>query len=582
MGSPASSVAVPGAPVGAGRRPRIGWLAEERNSWVWLVAAMAIAVPAGLWLGRGTTFWVDDVTLFMLSPEFSAKAALEPHLGHFVLLPHLAYKLLFEIFGADYLPFRMMTMVTLVTTSWLLFVWVRRRLGGWVALAPSILLLFFGADFFHVITGNGFTILGAISCGIGAFLAIERGERRGDLLACLLLCVGVATYSVALGFLLGAAIWLALTREPRRLWVVAVPAAIYIAWWLWTKTLPPSPASNFALEKILLLPAWGFQSLSALLQAASGFSYQYTGGTPAPPAGPVLALAVLAAIGWRLLAGKVTKALWGSLGVVLGLWALGAVTAGGIRFPENPRYFIPLAVALAMVGAEALRGRRIAGRALLAVYVVFGLALGVNLYTLHDGGNTLRAEHTPIVRASLSAFEIAGPSAQSFFPLVHPDGTEAIEQGAIGVPIRVLEAQGRSPARAYEKAVARYGRIGYSEAELMSQSDAYRTLTDGLLAEAEGVKLEPASGPIPAVGCDRGDARHGTPAVLAVPEGGALIEVQGANPELTLGRFAGIESVPLGRALAGQPLSLRIPADRSSAAWRLAAPAGALIVCPLR
>ncbi|MEZ5076266.1 MAG: hypothetical protein R2725_02365 [Solirubrobacterales bacterium] len=557
-------------------------LTEERYTWVWLVAAMVISAVTALWFGRQTTFWVDDVTLFMLSPSFDLKTAFEPHLGHLVLVPHVVYKTFFELFGASYFPFRLLTVIFLMITTWLLFVWVRRRLGGFAALGPCVLMLFFGADYFHIITGNGWGLLLAISCGVGAFLAIERGDRRGDAIACGLLCLGVATYSVALGFLAGAALWLVLGRQRRRLWVVAIPAALYLVWWTWTKTLPPSPEGNFHLENIVLLPAWGFQTLSAMLQAASGLSYQYEGGNPAPSVGPVLAIGVLAAIGLRLLVGRVTPALWGALGAVVGLWALGAVTAGGIRFPENPRYFIPLFAALVLVFAESYRGRRVGRNGLIALYVVFGLAVGVNFFVLRDGGVSLRAENTPIVRASLSAFEIAGPSAQSRFELVHPDGTPAIEQGGIGVPIRILEAQGRSPARSYEEAVARYGRIGFSEDELAGQPDVVGATTDALLAEAEGVKLEPAPARAGLKGCDSGTATDGIPAVLHVPEGGAWLELRGAAADLTLGRFAGVENVPLGTASASTPLALKIPEDRSAVPWRIAAPAGTLIVCPLR
>ncbi len=69
-----------------------------------------------------------------------------------------------------------------------------------MALAPCLVLLVFGSDSLHVLTGNGFTVVGALGCGIGALLALERDDRGGDLGACALLCLGLATYTVALAF----------------------------------------------------------------------------------------------------------------------------------------------------------------------------------------------------------------------------------------------------------------------------------------------------------------------------------------------------------------------------------------------
>ncbi len=172
-------------------------LFDDRLAWAWLAVAMVLAAATILWLNRGTTFWIDELVLFMDAPRLDAEEAIHPHVGHLVLTVRVAYKAVFEVFGSSYLSFRLLGVATVLLTVGLLFAYLRRRTEPYVALAPCLVLLVFGSDVLHVLAGNAFGVLLAVSCGLGALLALEREDFRGDLAACVLLCLGVLTYTVA-------------------------------------------------------------------------------------------------------------------------------------------------------------------------------------------------------------------------------------------------------------------------------------------------------------------------------------------------------------------------------------------------
>ncbi|MFA9400897.1 MAG: hypothetical protein ACERKT_07290, partial [Acidobacteriota bacterium] len=152
-----------------------------------LLVAMLLSGILVLWFGRDTTFSGDEMVLIVASPGIDLHTALQTHGGHLLLFPRAVYKVMLELFGLAYLPYRVLTLVTLWVTVGLLFVWMARRVGRTVALAPCLVLLVFGSDHLHVLRGNGFIILLSIACGIAALLALERGDRRGDIAAAALL-----------------------------------------------------------------------------------------------------------------------------------------------------------------------------------------------------------------------------------------------------------------------------------------------------------------------------------------------------------------------------------------------------------
>ena len=159
----------------------------DRMAWPLFAVAAAIAAALILWWGRDRTLTADEMIWFMQTPDLDLGGALEPHVGHLILTSRLVYKAIFSIFGVGYLPFQLLTVGVVVLTAGMFFAYAGRRVGKLAALAPTLVLLVFGSDSGHLLSGNGFTVIGALACGLGALLALDRDDRTGDVIACALL-----------------------------------------------------------------------------------------------------------------------------------------------------------------------------------------------------------------------------------------------------------------------------------------------------------------------------------------------------------------------------------------------------------
>ncbi len=151
---------------------------------------MAASAALDLWLGRGTGFSIDEIRLFDSSPNLDLETAFQPFNGHLILTSRLAYAAILNVFGAGYLPFRLLTIATVLITAGIFFVFAKRRIGPVAAFAPTLVLLFFGSDSVTCCWATDSTVLLPLAAGLGALLALDRGDLKGDVCACLLLCLG--------------------------------------------------------------------------------------------------------------------------------------------------------------------------------------------------------------------------------------------------------------------------------------------------------------------------------------------------------------------------------------------------------
>lgn len=544
---------------------------------------MAAAAAVILFLGRGTTFWTDEMVLYVQSPAMDLEQILRPHVGHFVPITRLYYKGMFEVFGVSYFPFRVMGLIGVLLTVSLLFVYLKRRTHPFAALAPCLVLLFFGSDALHVLVGNAFGVLVPMACGIGALLALERGDRRGDALAALLLTLAIGIYSVSLAFV--AASVVAIVQPPRRLrrlWVPAIPIAIYAAWWLWQRSKGFGDSAGVDWAQIFLLPSWGYQSLSAVFGSLSGLDYDLSSGAGRGHGGAVIAAAALVGLGWRISRGRLPAAFWTAVTVLLVLWVLGALTASPGRTPDGSRYLFPGSIAVLLVAAEAIRGWRWPKAGLIALYVVALAGVSVNLFMLGKAGQGLRDEYAVRAHSTAGALDIAGDSALSDFTLPETGNREGFgtNESPMTFPFGVARGEERSTTGAYLEAVERYGSIGYSEAEIDAQGDEARAEVDAVIAAALGLRVEAA------VGSDGGEcetvrADEGF-ASTALPAAGATLEPKGASGPVWLRRFASEQYVELGEPVEGAPSLLVVPTDGSSRPWLVFVPAASVRLCSLR
>jgi hypothetical protein len=575
-----------------------------------LGGAMVVSAVLGLWFSRGTTVGTDWLYAFSSTPHLDLRGAIEPENGHLVLTGRLAHAAVLHLFGAGDLPYRLLTAASVLLTAGLFFVFARQRIGPVAALAPTLVLLFYGSDAEHVISGNGFIFMLALAAGIGALLALERDDLSGDLGACLLLCLAIATYSVGLAFVAGAAVLIMIGADRwRRAWVFIVPALLYGAWFLWSRAAgagvsSPETEGGLQASNLLLVPNWALNSLGAVGSSLMGLNYQY------PPSanswGPLVAVVTLVALGWRLLRGRVPRWLWAGMALPAFLWTIEAMAAAPpARVPQSSRYLLSGAIAVLIVAAEAARDVRLARGGVIALYVVAAIGVSTNIALLQDGQKKLRAKEAT-AQPELTAVEIAGgrvgpqPPALSNVPWVmrvtgQPDPNRAVSRPAAGGRARLWTGPPGRPylATGYMEAVREFGSPALSLPELRAQPELPRERVDAYLVDSLGLHLQPTSRPgshcqqiTPNTAQATGGGsqslqRFNTAVRFKLPAGGVVLVTRGQSAPLRLRRFGTFFSVQVGMLQPGVPMALRIPRDSAPDAWCASIPSSAVLACGL-
>jgi hypothetical protein len=538
-----------------------------------LAAAMLVSAGFSLWLTRGTTFTGDELNWIIDTPGLDLDGALQPHNGHLILVPRLLYDAILHVSGVDYLPFRLLTVGSVLLTAGSFFVFAERRIGALAALAPTLVLLFYGSDHNHALQGAGFTVVFPLATGIGALLALEREDRAGDIAACALLLLGLATYSTGIPFVAGAAVLVLIGSDRwRRAWVFLVPMLLYGAWLLWSQFATEGGAgSQVALSNVLLFPGWAWDSLGTVGAAFLGLGYEFTQQDESPHSlesgwAPVVAAISLAALAWRLSRGRIGKWLWATIAIPVTYWLVGSLGAldSPLDVPESTRFIFPGTIVVLLVAVEAARGIRLGTTALAAIYAVAVLALATNVRLLADGGAGLR-DAGANERVSLAAVELAGGRVG--------------DEYASGLTGAMLRGTGEGGvATGYLAAVREFGSPALSVAELSSESDPIRQLADRQLADALGVHLEPSTAP--PTGCRRITGEPGAGTSFELPPGGAVLRTSGEPAELRLRRFGStFANDPVGSLQPGVPTSVVIPPDAAPDPWYGSVPLTAIEIC---
>jgi hypothetical protein len=569
-----------------------------------LAAAMAVAAGLLLHWGRGQVMAGDDL--------FYAQRLAESSLGHAILhsnlyllaLPMALYEGMFELFGiGSYLPYRLLAVALGLLCAGLFYAIARRRIGPWLALAPTVLLLFYGSGGEELLTGTRIPSLVAIASGLGAVLALERQDRPGDVLAALLLCVSATSHPTGIGFLVAAAIIVAWRPSPRRWassWVVLVPAALVAAFLAFYQRTADTPDQG--LVDVLSFERASWTMLTAAVSGLSGVLRSPVWDRPLAVIASALLLALIvagAALRWR----RLRPTFWAAAGGLVVLLAATRLSPGGfIRVPDAPRYLYPETILFLWLLVELGAAWRDAGsagaRAGVAGAVTAVLLLGTwsNVAKLEDAGHALRATST-VARGQYSAYDLERDRLRPSY-----------------TPSAFFPTAGN-----YLAAADAYGSIGLSPPELAGASPAIRAATDRALVGALGLGLRPATGSAPdgsrrprivkalagtaagRRGCvelrpPRGNAASppvpGAPAparplaMLELPAGGAWIGGGDLTPgDLVLGRFADPPVVALGSVPAGHGRAtvLRLPPDRVGQPWTLlVASREPVAVCGLR
>ncbi len=562
-----------------------------------LLAALALSALAILYWSRGATFYADDWTYIVGRRSWSPHTLLLPANGHLVLLPLVIFKTLLAIFGAgSALPFRLTVLFFDLLNGVLLYLLVRRRVGTLLALAPALLILFFGAGWEEIFEAFTLGPLISISAGLGMLLCLDRRDARGDLGACLLLVVSLASFSLGIVFGLIAAVEM-LQRPGRGLresWLYLAPGLLYGAWLVWASqfhqnqlaatNIGPSPTAVVNGAAADAASIFGvFRSPGPQVASAPDLGIAIGIGVP-------LALALAALLVWRLRSGPPpTPRAWALLVGLLALWTLLALTIGPARSPLASRYVYPGAIVVLLLAAELVAGLRPTRGIAIAVAAVLAVSLVANVDEMRVGGGYFRAEGS-YNRAELAALELVRGRVSPDF-LVEQGSTALLPHGDM------IFTAGQ-----YFDATDRFGSPADSTAELAAAGAPQRASADQLLGRALALAATPAAGPTRSAAS--GAVRPGPAAVnmtvrrqgrcsllrpapgvagkvsLLLPRGGFRYGVaRDTQVKVSLGRFGdGFSFTP--PAVYG-PATVAIRGDRSRRPWRALITARTpVIACP--
>ncbi len=348
-------------PLTAKRHPRAAWLV--------LAATMLVAVALVLIWSGDRTFVIDEWGYLVDRSHWSAENLLRPTIGHLIALGLVLYNAAFSAFGAEsHLPLTLITIALQCLVAGLVYAYAARRVGAWIALLPAILVLFYGAGWEILISSATLPNQVATASGIGMLLALDRRDRAGDLAACLMLVISLASFTIGLAFAVAGGIRLLLERGGggglRRLGVVVVPLALYVIWFGWALKYHQG---DFSAYSIGAMPSAVFDQVNAGLAGITGL-FRVVGR---PSVGDAVVLDVsrttglvfllAAAVGWRIVRGpRLRPEAWATLGLVgVYLLLVGLGLSDGRR-PDASRYVYMLTVLLMLAGADLLAGLRIA------------------------------------------------------------------------------------------------------------------------------------------------------------------------------------------------------------------------------
>jgi hypothetical protein len=422
--------------------------------------------------GRHLTFFYDEWDFILGRRGHSVATYLNPNNGHLVLFPVLVYKLLFELVGLrHYWPYRAVSLSLHLLCVALLYVIVRRRVGGWYALIPAVLLLFMGSAFQDLLWPFEMGWFASVAGGLGALAVLERrGASRDDALAAALLVWSLTGSAVGLAFLAAAVAQLTAKRWPwRRWWVVALPAALYGIWFVGWGT-----SQHVNSDSVLSAPQYVANAAAGMAAGLAGQS-----STWGPPLAVALFVGVAIGLGRRAPEARLDLALTASVGLLV-FWLLTALARADSAPPDSSRYLYIGAAFFLLIASEtgvlpAIRGSWL----LLAGLLLLGAIVG-NIDLLRSGERGLR----PIdqsVRASLAAVELAAPVVAPAF-VAEPINAPQISAGP------------------YLAAVRDLGSPALTLTELEHASETTREASDEVLQRAERLAAVPASRPVAGTG----------------------------------------------------------------------------------
>lgn len=562
---------------GAAQGPRAALDTPVLLLLIWLFGASACLL---LYLGSKLTFLLDDWEFLLYRRDFDLDAILKPHGEHIVVLPVLIYKALLATVGmGSALPFRVVSTALFLLSAALLFAYLRRRVGQWPALAATAVVLFLGAAWEDLLWPFQIGYFGCMAAGLGALLALEAEERRGEALACVLLVLAVLFSSLGLSFAIAAGVHVLLGAERRRrLYVFLVPLAVYALWWLgWGHTAETA----FGLTNVAKTPLYVLNGFAASIASALGLANHGITGNHRLDWGRAIGVGLIFLTFWRLYRLQRTPHwFWVALALGGSFWIFAGFNQMAGRDPDASRYQYLGVVFLFMVGAELLRaelerGLRLGPKVLALGALVLAFSLASNIESLVSAWHNTYHPISQLEKADLGALEIAEATVEPGFLL----SEDVADTGFVNVD-----------AGSYLSARDAYGSPAYDEAEIAAAPEFARYAADKVLFGALRMELEPLPGSaaparaplaspkpgeaivVPGRGCVGVPSDGSVSPLLSLPRTGVLVRA-GDEPigRFDLQRFAAAGEFPIliEGIGAGEAGKLAIPPDKARTPWKM-------------
>ena len=543
------------------RVPRFGRLPAHAVAFVLLLGAGGGLV---LFETRGLSFFGDDWDFVVARPGMGAATLLTPHGPHLSLIPILIYKVLLNVGGGSYLPFRLLAAFDMVVLAGALGWFTRRAWGPWWGLIPVAVLVTLGAA--------GDSLLWSFQCGYAiatavgalALVAVQRRTRNADLLACAALVLALASASQGIGFLVGAALLLLLTGDwRRRSWVVLIPGVLYALWYVkygHQHSETDLSVWNSALE-------YEFQSLSATLPALVGLGGVVPGtGVLDTSVGIPLAAILLLLLGYRLWRGWRPSAMFWALALTaVTLWLAAALsnTPTIPRPAATARYlgtnaFLVMVCFAAVLPRPSLKSRPVIAGVVVALIVI----------------TATNADQFRFARGNMWASDTASRAALGALSLMRGIVPPGFAPATAVEPTVLVGVNVQNFFSAYDSFA---GLPIDTPAQLRVQDEPTRELVDAELVRGE-VTLTPVTGTGPrATGCQ---SMGPGVSVLAPPYGTYVLRASTAPVTASMGRFGSAESVAVGTVPVGGTALLAVRRDADPAVpWRLNVTGAGATIC---
>ncbi len=365
---------------------------RPRLSWAAFGCLAAVGLTFVMWRGRANSFFFDDWSWIEFR-RTGVHAMLASYNQHLVIAPVAAYQALLATLGlTHYWPYRLLAAVGHLACATAVFAFARRRIGG-AALLLTAPIVFLGAGWESIFEGFNAGITASLAFGIAALLALDRNDRRDEVIACASLIAGLVCGEFAALFAAGIAVEVTWRdRNLRRAWIWAVPIGLYVVWWITEYT------AYLAQDDLSLVPKF----IANMAFAAAGGLFGRN-----LEVGRAVLLVVFAFVGWRVWRHRALSPRLVALVVILGgFWLLVAFTRAALGQPYASRYVYSGVVLLVLIIAESARDVRLTAPTLAAAGVIAALALIGNISAFGGGEDYLRTG-SRTVSAELGALELA-------------------------------------------------------------------------------------------------------------------------------------------------------------------------------